>query len=91
MYTTSIYYVDRAQYAATTYIPDSTFLANRFGFTVPNSQTVGISLNNPNLGFIRGIEIDWQTNFWYLPGPLSALVLDVNYTSECCYSNYSYC
>ena len=82
MYTTSIYYVDRAQYAATTYIPDSTFLANRFGFTVPNSQTVGISLNNPNLGFIRGIEIDWQTNFWYLPGPLSALVLDVNYTKS---------
>ena len=88
MYSTSIYYVNLAQYAANVYIPDSTFLADRFGFTVPNSQTVGISLNNPNLGYIRGIEIDWQTNFWYLPRPLSALVLDINYTKSG--SNTSY-
>ncbi len=82
MYNTSIFYVDRAQYAATTYIPDSTFLWQRFGFTVPNSQTVAISLNNPNLGFIRGVEIDWQTNFWYLPEPFNSLVLDINYTKS---------
>ncbi len=82
MYNTSIFYVDRAHYAANTYIPDSTFLWQRFGFTVPNSQTVGISLNNPNLGFIRGVELDWQTNFWYLPEPFNSLVLDVNYTKS---------
>ncbi len=82
MYNTSIYYVNRAQYAANTYIPDSSFLAQRFGFNVPNSQTVGLPLNNQNLGYIRGIEIDWQTTFWYLPGPLSAMVLDVNYTKS---------
>lgn len=82
MYSTSIYYVNRAQYASDVYIPDSLFLVQHFGFTVPNSQTIGISLNNPNLGFIRGIEVDWQTNFWYLPGVLSGLVLDVNYTKS---------
>jgi len=82
MYSTSIYYVNLAQYAANVYIPDSTFLADRFGFQVPGSQTVGISLNNQNLGYIRGIEIDWQTNFWYLPRPFNALVLDVNYTKS---------
>jgi TonB-dependent receptor len=27
-----------------------------------------------------GAELDWQTHFWYLPGPLSGLVLNVNYT-----------
>ena len=27
-----------------------------------------------------GIELDWQTHFWYLPGPLSGLVLSANYT-----------
>ena len=27
-----------------------------------------------------GIELDWQTHFWYLPGVLSGLVLNVNYT-----------
>ena len=82
MYSTSIYYVNLSQYAGNVYIPDSTFLVDRFGFTVPNSQTVGISLNNPNLGYIRGIEIDWQTNFWYLPRPFNSLVLDVNYTKS---------
>jgi TonB-dependent receptor len=82
MYSTSIYYANRSQYAAYAPIPDSAFLYQRFGFIVPNYQQVAVDLNNPNLGFIRGIEIDWQTNFWYLPGPLSALVLDVNYTKS---------
>jgi TonB-dependent receptor len=27
-----------------------------------------------------GLEFDWQTHLWYLPGPLSGLVLSVNYT-----------
>ena len=82
MYGTSIYYSQLSRYAENVYIPDSAFLYQRFGFTVPGSQTVGISLNNPNNGFIRGIELDWQTNFWYLPGLLSSLVLDVNYTKS---------
>ena len=35
-------------------------------------------INNPEKAFVRGIEFSWQTNFWYLPGMLSGLVLDVN-------------
>ncbi|MCU7499493.1 MAG: TonB-dependent receptor [Ignavibacteria bacterium] len=27
-----------------------------------------------------GMELDWQTHFWYLPGPLAGLVFNVNYT-----------
>ena len=27
-----------------------------------------------------GVELDWQTHFWYLPSPLSGLVLNINYT-----------
>jgi TonB-dependent receptor len=27
-----------------------------------------------------GLETEWQTNLWYLPGPLSGLLLNVNYT-----------
>ncbi len=27
-----------------------------------------------------GIELNWQTHFWYLPGILKGLVLDANYT-----------
>jgi hypothetical protein len=82
MYNTNIYYVNRAIYASNVYVPDSSFLVQRFGFTPYNYNQVNVNLNNPNLGFIRGIEIDWQTNFWYLPGPLSALVLDANYTKS---------
>jgi TonB-dependent receptor len=27
-----------------------------------------------------GAELDWQTHFWYLPGPLSGLIFNANYT-----------
>jgi len=37
-------------------------------------------INSPFTVNLIGMEIDWQTNFWYLPGPLSGLVLSVNYT-----------
>ncbi|MGD0591244.1 MAG: TonB-dependent receptor [Bacteroidota bacterium] len=80
MYNTSIYYSSLSQYASNVYIPDSTFLAQGFGFTVLPQYLVAVNLNNPNLGYIRGVEIDWEANFWYLPRPLNALVLDINYT-----------
>ncbi len=37
-------------------------------------------INNPNMAYIKGIELDWQTNFWYLPSVFKGLVLNVNYT-----------
>ena len=57
-------------------------LRDRFGFDAKPSYTIGVNLNNNNLGFIRGIELDWQTTFWYLPGVLKSLVLNVNYTKS---------
>jgi TonB-dependent receptor len=39
-----------------------------------------IQENNPNISIVKGFEIDWQTNFWYLPSVLKGLVLNVNYT-----------
>jgi TonB-dependent receptor len=36
--------------------------------------------NNPETSVVKGFEIDWQTNFWYLPSFLSGIVLNVNYT-----------
>ena len=32
--------------------------------------------------FVRGIELDWQTNFWYLPSILRGLVFSINYTHQ---------
>jgi TonB-dependent receptor len=37
-------------------------------------------LNNPYTVNNSGMELDWQTHFWYLPGVLSGLVLNINYT-----------
>ncbi len=37
-------------------------------------------INSPYAVDNAGMEIDWQTHFWYLPGVLSGLVLSVNYT-----------
>ncbi len=37
-------------------------------------------MNNPNDAKYYGIELDWQTHFWYLPSVLQGLILDINYT-----------
>lgn len=37
-------------------------------------------INNTERATFFGIEAGWQTSFWYLPGALSGLVLDVNAT-----------
>ncbi|MEE9429641.1 MAG: TonB-dependent receptor [Melioribacteraceae bacterium] len=36
--------------------------------------------NNEHNADVFGIELDWQTNFWYLPGFLKGLVFNINYT-----------
>ena len=36
--------------------------------------------NNPYVVNLSGWELDYQTRFWYLPGPLSGLILNANYT-----------
>ncbi len=37
-------------------------------------------VNNEEIVDLWGIELDWQTNFWYLPGLLRGMVLNINYT-----------
>ncbi len=41
---------------------------------------VNTEVNNEYTVDLWGVEIDWQTHFWYLPGPLRGLVLNANYT-----------
>lgn len=48
-------------------------------------------INNKNDADLWGIELDWQTHFWYLPFPFNGLVLNTNYThtkSETIYPIY---
>lgn len=60
-------------------IPDSASLAIPPTFLTANPK-INTYLNNPNPATYYGFEAEWQTNFWYLPGILRGLVLDVNYT-----------
>jgi TonB-dependent receptor len=62
---------------------------------IPNLRgvpRVGTSLNNDYLATVKGIELDWQTSFWYLPSFMKGLVLNVNFTileSETKYPQFS--
>ncbi|MEW6508555.1 MAG: TonB-dependent receptor [Bacteroidota bacterium] len=71
------------------YIRDMIFAS--FGKVLLDPSTIGMPpevkgrtlytfLNNEHPVKLWGIELSWQTNFWYLPGFLKGLVLDVNYT-----------
>jgi len=41
---------------------------------------VNTFVNNAHRATDYGVELDWQTHFWYLPDPFSGLVLNINYT-----------
>lgn len=37
-------------------------------------------INSPIPIDVYGVEIEWQTHFWYLPQPFSGIVFNINYT-----------
>ncbi|RKY51452.1 MAG: hypothetical protein DRP89_09000, partial [Candidatus Neomarinimicrobiota bacterium] len=45
-------------------------------------KTIDWRMNNYRDAFLNGFEVSWQSNFWFLPGLLKGLVLNVNYTKE---------
>ncbi len=60
--------------------------------TVTPSGTYQVStyINDPNRATDYGLELDWQTHFWYLPQPFDGLVLNVNFTHVISKEKYSY-
>lgn len=48
--------------------------------TIMHRQRAAWATNNENDAFNFGYEVEWQSNFWFLPGLLKGLVLNVNYT-----------
>ncbi len=62
-------------------VPDQTILPDlEIKEAGQNAITVYSYINNPTPAWVKGIELDWQTNFWYLPSILKGLVLNINYT-----------
>ena len=43
-----------------------------YNYSWTYNDTIGVNL--------KGIELDWQTSFWYLPGFLKGFVFNINYT-----------
>jgi TonB-dependent receptor len=66
-------------------IPDGSAQYTNADGTVSNwlkgaAPYIDTYVNNPYPATYKGIELDWQTHFWYLPSFLKGLVLNVNYT-----------
>ena len=51
---------------------------------------IATSINNPEKTTYKGYELEWQTNFSYLPGVLKGLVLNVNFTRSYSEATYHY-
>ena len=47
-------------------------------------------MNAPYLAYVRGIELDFQTRFWYLPFPFNGVTLGVNYTKMSSNARYPF-
>jgi TonB-dependent receptor len=64
-----------------TLLPEGTNVPNDW-YRGPNRRTPNVTtyINNPFEAKYKGIELDWQTHFWYLPSFLNGLVLNINYT-----------
>ncbi len=62
------------------------------GTSSPPTGTYDVStfVNDSSLINDYGMELDWETHFWYLPGPLSGLVFSVNYTHIFSKARYPY-
>lgn len=57
----------------------------------PNqSYDISTYINDPYLINDYGVELDWQTHFWYLPGVLSGIVFGANYTHIFSKAQYPY-
>jgi len=59
---------------------DPTIPGSVLSFGQMRAYKISTYINNPYPGYLKGFEIDWQTNFWYLPKPLNSVVLNINYT-----------
>ncbi len=45
-----------------------------------SGASINTFYNNPYKAYLKGVEADFQTRLWYLPGVLGGIVLGVNYT-----------
>lgn len=59
---------------------DSETINNRLELSQTQLTNVSTWINLDASTTVKGFELDWQTNFWYLPKFFKGIVLNVNYT-----------
>lgn len=71
-------------YNTTSYLADSADITDTYRELSNNNVGIGGlvygNINNPNDAKIFGLEFEWQTNFWFLPGLWKNIVFNANYT-----------
>jgi TonB-dependent receptor len=81
--------IDDLIFATSQTIFNDSMAVNDFGLTqeetgLPasafNQKVISSFINNPNKAKVKGIELEWQSNLWYLPGFLNKIVFGINYT-----------
>ncbi len=75
-------------FPSSSYITDPSLYPGLPGST--GGYQLSTYINDPYRVDVWGTELDWQTHFWYLPGPLSGIVLNVNYTHIFSGAKYPY-
>ena len=69
---------------------DAEKINNKIDMHPTKNTHVSTWINLGSKTFVRGFEVDWQTNFWYLPPILRGLVLNINYTKMRSETSYPY-
>lgn len=69
---------------------DASRINNRYKLSSVQDTEVHTWINLDETSYVRGIELDWQTHFWYLPSFLSGLVFNINYTHISSDTRYPY-
>jgi TonB-dependent receptor len=59
-------------------IPD-TLIRDQFPTNMFSNQ-IDYYLNSPFTAYVKGMEIEWQSNFSWLPAPFNGIVLNTNYS-----------
>jgi TonB-dependent receptor len=89
--------ISKFTFATQYYLFDSTAYSipgyktiNDFNPRPQSGATFYTYINSQSDAYVRGVELDFQTRFWYLPAPLNGVVLGINYTHILSSATYPY-
>jgi TonB-dependent receptor len=53
---------------------------NIMGVKPEDGATLYTYINSPYAAYVKGLEVDFQSRLWYLPGLLNGIIFGINYT-----------